>query len=115
MRSRAGSAGPGVAMRWAALACLLLAGAGAASAEAAKPRAAPALPSFSTQPQLDPAFTWGIRDYAVRCNGGVKVHVNTPGDWRGKVGSAPFRADSFVTSRSLDAGQGLTGHLPSSW
>ncbi len=114
MSSRSGSAGPGVAMRWAALACLLLAGAGAASAEAAQHRRAPARPSFSTQPQLDPAFAWGIRDYAVRCSGDVKVHVKTPGNWLGKVGSGPFRAASFVAGRSLDAGQELnvTFHRP---
>ena len=95
--------------RWAAIACLLLAGFGATAAQGAS------LPSFSTTPALDPAFAWQAHDYAIRCDANpLSVQVTTPGTWQGKVGVGDFSSQDFVAQRSLTAGGALrvTFHHP---
>lgn len=85
----------------AALALLLMAGAGAESSRAA-------LPSFSTLPALSPDFAWSRSDYVVRCDSSpVKVTTLAAAGWRSRVGNGGYRADGFVSSRRLLSGRSL--------
>lgn len=86
----------------AALALLLMAGAGAESSRAA-------LPSFSTLPALSPDFAWSRSDYVVRCDSSpVKVTTLAAAGWRSRVGNGGYRADGFVSSRHLLSGRSLS-------
>jgi Arylsulfotransferase (ASST) len=89
--------------RWAAIACLLVAGPGAAAAQGAA-----RTPSFSTHPALHPSFKWWVRDYAVRCDQNpLRVRVKNRPGWRAQVGPRGARTGSFVVRRSPGAGDAL--------
>jgi hypothetical protein len=99
----------------AVFACALTAALGATAAHAAPHARGAPNPSFSTTPQVAPAFRWAIHDYAIRCTGSpVKVSVTTPGDWLAKVGSGGFHDGDFVASRAMMPGRSfaVTFHRP---
>jgi hypothetical protein len=108
--NRTGTAGVLRAWRWAAIACAVLAGYGVAGAAGVQARAqAPARPSFSTTPPLDPGFAWGIQDYAIRCDQDpVGVQVKVPAGWQGKLGDGGFHSKDFAASRAMTPGGALT-------
>lgn len=106
---RKGTAGSVRAGRWAGIACLLLAAGAPVAAEGAQNRGKASRPSFSTVPSLRPAFAWRVHDYVIRCDRDqVRLKLQAPGPWLGRVGSGEYRAARFVARRSLAAEEGLT-------
>ena len=72
-------------------------------------RAAPAQPSFSTDPALEPAFSFAKRDYTVRCTEQrVTVDLDVTRRWQGRVGARPFRSGRFSVHPSLAPGKAVT-------
>ena len=109
MRFRTGMAGVLHAALWAAIIGALLSGPAASAAQGAKSSAAASQPSFSTTPALDPAFAWGVHDYAIRCGQDpVNVQVTVPAGWEAKLGLGPFQTTDFVAQRPFTPGGALT-------
>ncbi|MFN8112854.1 MAG: aryl-sulfate sulfotransferase [Solirubrobacterales bacterium] len=89
---------------------LLIAAAAVAAATAGTAPASAAKPSFEARggSELQPEFRWRVRDYAARCDSGLRLRVAGASGWRTQLPGAAPRPGSFTHPTPLDPGEGTT-------